>query len=224
MEIGMLTRTERIVPLLRHVCRKAAIALFVASAPASAQTTLPSIDVTAPKWQQRHGGYLVSSNFSVDSRMSAVVYPAEPFEKDDILSVRFAHMKDDEYFVLQECVSADCTQARVVRAWNAYGALGATAHEPDRVWIPHEGKYFMWMQRIPMSGFNSGPFTGYKPLGPPLVFNPTGTSEQFRATDVAVAQEKGPEKVVSSTHDGMSFVLRFEGGTSALIQRMHAAD
>jgi hypothetical protein len=82
----------------------------------------------------------------------------------------------------------------------------------------------MWMQRFPMSGFRSGPFTGYKPLGPPLVLNPTGTAEQFRACDVKAAQERGPVKVLSSSHDGSSFVLRFEGGTSILIQRMHAAE
>lgn len=200
-----------------------ALALLLPSAACIAQTTLPGIDVRTPKWQVRHGGYLISSNFAVDTHMSAVVYPAEPFEKGDILSVRFSRMEDDEYFVLQECVSADCTQARIVRAWNVYGALGVTAHQPDRVWIPHEGKYFMWMQRIPTNG-SVEPFTGYQPLGPPLVFNPTGSSEQFRAADVDAAQAKGPVKVVSSTREGTSFVLHFEGGSSALIQRMHAAD
>jgi hypothetical protein len=191
---------------------------------AAAQPVLPGVDVHAPRWEQRHGGYVISSNFDVDPHMSAVVYPAEPFQKDDILSVRLEQMHDDEYFVLQECVSADCTQARILRVWNAYGALGITAHRSDRVWIPHEGKFFMWMQRFPMRGFGSGPFTGFEPLSPPLVLNPTGTAEQFHAVDVKAAQERGPVKVVSSRHDGMSFVLRFEGGTSILIQRMHAAN
>jgi len=80
------------------------------------------------------------------------------------------------------------------------------------------------MQRFPMSGFRSGPFTGYEPVSAPLVLNPTGTAEQFRACDVKAAQQRGPVKVVSSAHDGSSFVLRFEGGTSVLIQRMHAAE
>ena len=156
--------------------------------------------------------------------MSAVVYPAEPFQKDDILSVKLTQLKNDEYFVLQECISSDCMQAHILRVWNAYGALGVTTREGDRVWIPHEGKFFMWMQRFPMSGFRTGPFTGYEALSPPMVLNPTGTPEQFHASDVKAAQERGPVKVVSSEHDGSSFVLRFEGGTSVLIERMHAAD
>jgi hypothetical protein len=189
----------------------------------AAQTRLPDVNVTAPKWEERHGGYLISSNFQVDTHMSAVVYPAEPFEKDDILSVRFTHIADDEYFVLQECASTDCTQARILRAWNAYGAMGVTAHQSDRVWIPHEGKFFMWMQRFPMRG-SGGPFTGYDPVGPPLVLNPTGTPEQFQASNVQAAQERGPVKVLSAEHDGSSYLLRFEGGATALIQRMHAIE
>ena len=208
-------RGKRYLPILM-------LALVVA--PVAAQTVLPGIDVTAPKWEERHGGYVISSNFQVDTHMSAVVYPAEPFQKDDILSVRLTQMKDDEYFVLQECISVDCTQGHILRVWNAYGALGITAHQRDRVWIPHEGKFFMWMQRFPMSGFSAGPFTGFEPLSPPLVLNPTGTPEQFHSVDVKAAQERGPVKVISSDHDGSSFVLRFEGGTAALIQRMHAAE
>lgn len=201
--------------------RLCGITLALAAMPAFAQTVLPDVDVRAPKWEERHGGYLISSNFAVDTHMSAVVYPAEPFQKDDILSVKLSQMKEDEYFVLQECISADCTQAQILRVWNAHGALGVTAHQPDRVWIPHEGKFFMWMQRFPTSG---SPFTGYEPLSPPLVLNPTGTPEQFHAVDVKAAQERGPVKVVSSAHDGSSFVLRFEGGTAVLIERMHAVE
>ena len=189
---------------------------------AFAQTTLPDVSVTAPKWEERHGGYVISSNFEVDTHMSAVIYPAEPFQKDDLLNVR-SQLKDDEYFVLQECVSVDCTQAHILRVWNAYGALGFTIQQPERVRIPHEGKFFMWLQRFPMPG-GLPAFNGYEPLSPPLVLNPTGTAEQFHAVDVKAAQERGPVRVVSSTHDGSSFALRFEGGTSVLIQRMHAAD
>jgi hypothetical protein len=189
--------------------------------PLFAQTVLPDVDVRAPKWEERHGGYLMSGNFQVDPKMSAVVFPAEPLQKDDVVSVRLNHMKDDEYFILQECISNPCTQARIVRAWNAYGALSVTAaHSDNRLFIPHEGKYFMWMQRIPIHG-TGGPFTGYDPVSPPLVFNPTGTPDQFRASDVKAAQEQGPVK--SSEHEGAMFVLRFEGGTTALVQRMHAA-
>jgi len=198
--------------------------LVLAATPVLAQQVLPDVNVTAPKWEERRGGYLISSNFQVDPRMSAVVFPAEPFQKDDILSVRPTRMKDDEYFVLQECISNDCLQAQILRVFTAHGALGISAHQQDRVSIPHEGKFFMWMQRFPMSGFSSHAFTGYEQFSPPMVLNPTGTAEQFHATDVKAAQERGPEKVISSDHDGSSFVLRFEGGTVILVQRMHAIE
>ena len=58
----------------------------------AAQTTLPDVSVTAPKWEERHGGYVISSNFEVDTHMSAVIYPAEPFQTDDILSVRLTQL------------------------------------------------------------------------------------------------------------------------------------
>jgi len=198
--------------------------LGLLATPAAAQPVLPDVNVRAPQWEEHHGGYLISSNFQVDPKMSAVVYPAEPFQQGDILSVRFTHIANDEYFVLQECASADCTQAHILRVWNAFGALGVTAHQSDRVWIPHEGKFFMWMQRFPMRGFSSGPFTGFEPLSPPLVLNPTGTSEQFHAANVEAAQKRGPVKVLSSEHNGSSFLLRFDGGATALIQRMHAEE
>jgi hypothetical protein len=85
----------------------------------AAQTTLPEVNVTAPNWQERHGGDVISSNFEVDTHMSAVSHPAEPFQTDDILGVRVTQIKDDEYFVLQECVSMDCTQAHILRVWYA---------------------------------------------------------------------------------------------------------
>jgi len=84
-----------------------------------AQTTLPDVNVTVPKWEERHGGYVISSNFEVDTHMSAVIYPAEPFQTDDILSVRLTQLKDDEYFVLQECISTDCAQAHILRERSA---------------------------------------------------------------------------------------------------------
>ena len=207
----------------RRLVAALTMAQCIASA-TSAQTVLPDVDVRAPKWEARHGGYLISGNFQVDPKMSAVVYPAEPFLKGDVLSVRLMQMHDDEYFILQECVSLDCVQARIVRAWNAYGPLGTTTHHADdRLFIPHEGKFFMWMQRIPMSG-RSGPFTGYEPFSPPLVFKPTGAAEQFRSADLDAAQEHGLVKVVSTAHEDATYIVRYEGGTSVLIQRMHALD
>lgn len=208
------TAMRKILPLVGMAC------LF-ASGFARPQTTLPDVNVNA-KWETIHGGYLISSNFEVDQHMSAVVYPAEPFQKDDIVAVKTTQMKPDEYLVLQECSSLDCTQGHILRVWTAQGALGITAHQLDRVSIPHEGKYFLWMQRFPIRGYGTGAFTGYEEFSPPLVLNPTGSAEQFQNVDVKAAQEGGPVKVVSSDHTAASFVIRFEGGTSVLLQRMHA--
>jgi len=77
----------------RHVARTAfACILGFLPLTIAAQTTLPDVNVTAPKWEERHGGYIISSNFEVDTHMSAVIYPAEPFQTDDILSVRLTQL------------------------------------------------------------------------------------------------------------------------------------
>lgn len=221
---------RRIHPMLRSI---AGLASLVAGA-LPAQTTLPQVDVVGPKWETRRGGYVISSNFNVDPKMQAVIFPAEPFQKGDIFDFRTVRMSDDEYFVLQECASADCTQGHILQVWTRNGALAQSNREPNRFWIPHEGKIFMFMQRFPMSGAG-GPenpvsgvpdhgsgFSGFEPFSPPLVLNPIGTPEQFHACDVKAAQEKGPVKVIASEHDGSQMKLRFEGGAAVFIQRMRA--
>jgi hypothetical protein len=210
------------------------LAGLAAGAASSAQTTLPQVDVVGPKWETHHGGYVISSNFNVDPKMSAVIYPAEPFQKGDIFDFRTVRMSDDEYFVLQECASADCTQGHILQVWTRHGAMGQTSRDPNRFWIPHEGKIFMFMQRFPMAGAggpenaltgvpdHGGSFSGFEPFSPPLVLNPMGTPEQLRACDVKTAQAKGPVKVIATEHDGSQMKLRFEGGAAVFIQRMRA--
>jgi hypothetical protein len=196
--------------------------LMALSASSFAQTVLPKVDVTAP-YTQLHGGYVVSSNFSVDPKMSAVIYPNEPFQKDDVVWAKTQNMQDDEYLVLQECSVADCTMGHILRVWTKHGAMGTNYHDPNRVFIPHEGKFFMWMQRFASPG-SVPAFSGFEAFSPPLVLNPTGNADQFQVIDVQAAQEKGPEKVVSTDHDGMDYVIRYESGTVVFVQRMHAAD
>lgn len=201
-----------------------AVSLSVTAGALPAQTTLPQVDVVGPKWETRHGGYVISSDFKVDPKMSAVIFPAEPFQKGDIFDFRTVRMSDDEYFVLQECASADCTEGHILQVWTKNGALDSDNRNPNRFWIPHESKIFMFMQRFPMSGMRDRTFTGYEPMSPPLVLNPIGSPEQFRACDVKAAQEKGPVKVVASEHDGSQMKLRFESGAAVFIQRMRAAE
>jgi hypothetical protein len=207
---------------MRRINSACAIFLSVFCMRLFAQTVLPSVDVTAPRWEEHHGGYVVSANFTVDPKMSAVVFPVEAFKKDDIVFVKTQNMKDDEYFVLQECSSADCTMGHILRVWKRSGAIGVTAHDPYRVFVPHEGKFFLWMQRFPMSNNEYGSFTGFEAFSPPLVLNPAGAAEQFRASDVKAAQEKGPEKVIDAEHDGMDYLIHYESGTAVFVQRMHA--
>ena len=199
--------------------------LAVAAGAPAAETTLPQVDVVGPKWETRHGGYVISSNFTVDPKMSAVIFPAEPFQKGDIFDFRAVNMSDDEYFVLQECASPGCTQGHILQVWTKNGVLDRqTSREPNRFLIPHEGKIFMFLQRVPISGARDRTFSGYEPYSPPLVLNPLGTPEQFRTCDVKAAQEKGPVKVIASEHDGSQMKLRFESGATVFIQRMHAAE
>ena len=203
----------------------AGLLLSLATGVKSAETTLPQVDVVGPKWETRRGGYVISSDFKVDPKMSAVIFPAEPFQQGDIFDFRTLNMSDDEYFVLQECASADCAQGHVLQVWTKNAVLDReTGREPNRFRIPHEGKIFMFMQRFPMSGSRERTFSGYEPYSPPLVLKPLGTPEQFHLCDVKAAQEMGPVKVIASEHDGSQMKLRFETGATVFIQRMHAAE
>jgi len=52
----------------RRQLRAWIIVLGLLPLPIPAQTTLPDVNVTAPKWEERHGGYLISGNFDVDPK------------------------------------------------------------------------------------------------------------------------------------------------------------
>ncbi len=202
---------------------KLAFALVAFAASAGAQETLPKVDVTAPHFSGKWGGYLISNDFSLDTHMSAVVYPNEPFEQDDIIKVQTINLRNDDYFVLQECVSQDCTQGMIDRVWNFLGPVGGTSHNVESFRIPHGGKYFLWMQRFSMSG-NGGTFTNYERFSPPLVLNPMGSAEDFQRINLKAAQEAGPVKVDYATRDGDNYVIHYQGGSSVMVQRLRSAN
>lgn len=182
-----------------------------------AQTVLPEISVIEHPHEESHGGYLISGNFKVDDHLRAVIFPAEAFKQDDIIDVQIIQMLHDEYFVLQECISVDCTQAQIVRVWNAQGALGVNFHNPFRLWIPHEGKYFFWLQQFPMpDGYQ---FTAYQRFSPPLVLNPEGSADAFHSTNVEAAQTGGPTLVRQTEFEGASFVATFVSGSAVRVKR-----
>jgi len=153
--------------------------LCLSALPASAQTNLPGITVTAP-YTSTHGGYLISGDFKVDPRMPEVVFPAQALVKNDILSVQPVHLADDEYLVLQECATADCSQAAIVRVWDADGATTLVQNSADRIWIKHENKYFIWLKRLPWLGVRmdcplcGSHFTSFERMSPPLTLIPDG--------------------------------------------------
>lgn len=211
----------------------AATAIMAQSSPPPASTTqapaaaaeLPGVRVSAP-YARTHGGYVVSGNFKVDQRMPTVVFPAEALVKDDILSVQPLHLNDDEYVVLQECASADCSQAHVVQVWNAGGAVGRVRNSDSRVWIQHENKYFIWMQRMPViqrdCTYCASRFRSFEPISPPMTLVPAGEEAARNQVQLA-AQPPMAVPVVEQAHEGATFVVRFRGGATVRIRRMHAA-
>lgn len=208
-----------------------------ASLALSAQTTLPSVKVTAPAYSSQHGGYLISGDFKVDPRMPSVVFPAQALVKDDILSIEPVHLQDDEYLVLQECASADCRVSSVVRVWNSTD-IGGDNTRYDRVWITHENKYFIWLKRLPeVSGASCGQgwlafdptttrcgghFTSFQQLGPPLMLIPTGDLAAFHQHALQKAIQADPVQVAQQKHEGSTYVVIYQGGSTVRIRRMHA--
>jgi hypothetical protein len=221
---------RRLLPLGGLMAATAVMAQSV-SPPASttgapaAETELPGVRVSAPH-TLTHGGYVVSGNVKVDQRMPTVVFPAEALVKDDILSVQPLHLNDDECLVRQECASADCSQAQVAQVWNAGGAVGRVRNSDARVWIEHPNKYFIWMQRMPViqrdCTYRASRFRSFEPISPPMTLVPAG-DEAARNQVQFSAQPPVAVPVVEQAHEAAIFVVRFGGGATVRIRRMHAA-
>lgn len=195
---------------------------------AAAQTTLPTVTVTAPAYASQHGGYLVSGDFKVDPRMPSVVFPAQALVKDDILSVQPVHLTDDEYLVLQECATADCSQARLVRVWDTNGSDSYVQNSENRIWIQHENKYFIWLARLPyVSGRDcegcGSHFTSFESISPPMTIIPNGQLASIYRAQLLAAENAISIPVETQEHEGSTFVVTFVGGSTVRIKRMHAA-
>ena len=196
---------------------------------ASAQTNLPDVNVTAPAYTSQHGGYVISGDFKVDPRMPYVVYPAQALVKDDILSIEPIHLNDDEYLVLQECASADCSQASLIRVWDTLGPTSWVKNSANRIWIRHENKYFLWLKKLPdvPAGWTCqgcpAHFTVFEQYSPPLTLIPDGELAQKFRTELAAVDSYPPLKVKSQEHEGSTFVVTYEGGSRVRIRRMHSS-
>ncbi|MEO6801418.1 MAG: hypothetical protein ABI178_15885, partial [Rhodanobacter sp.] len=209
------------------VCAVLGGSLCLSVLPASAQTDLPGITVTAP-YTTAHGGYLISGDFKVDRRMPSVVFPAQPLVKDDILSIQPIRLADDEYLVLQECATASCSQAAIVRVWNTDGATTMVQNSDDRIWVRHENKYFIWLKRLPWIGMHSScpscpsHFTTFEGISPPLTLVPDGELAAYHQQELATAYLEDPVPVVSEKHERSTLVVTYAGGSTVRIKRMHA--
>jgi hypothetical protein len=220
---------------MKHVL--IASGLMLASLAASAQQSLPAVDVTAPAYSTQHGGYLISGDFKVDPRMPSVVFPAQALVQDDILSIEPIHLQDDEYLVLQECASADCHEASLVRYWSS-ADLGGEDTRRNRVRITHENKYFIWLKRLPNVNGRScgqgwfmynpgttkcgGHFTSFQQISPPLMLIPTGDLVAYHQDAVQKAIQADPVQVTQQSHEGSTYVVTYEGGSMVRVRRMHA--
>ena len=204
-------------------------ALCLLATAAMAQTNLAPVTVTTQAYVSHHGGYRISGDFRVDARMPSVVFPAQALVKDDILSVQPVHLQDDEYLVLQECATANCSEAALVRVWNADGAAGEVQNSENRIWIRHENKYFLWLKRLPeVGGFACAQcgahYTSFERASPPLMLIPDGRLTAYNKSALAAAERADPVPVQSTRHEGSTYVVTYQGGSTVRIRRMHAAN
>jgi hypothetical protein len=212
------------------------LGLALTSFSASAQTSLPAVKVTAPAYSTQHGGYLISGDFKVDPRMPSVVFPAQALVQDDILSIEPVHLQDDEYLVLQECASAGCHDASLVRFWTSSN-IGGDDTRRNRVRITHENKYFIFLARLPeISGKSCGMtsfigykevvtcgshFTSFEQISAPLTLIPTGDLSMYQKDPLQKVAMNDPVKVANEAHEGSTYVVTYEGGSVVRVRRMH---
>ena len=191
-----------------------------------AQNTLAPVQVTAPAYTSHHGGYLISGDFKTDPHIPSVVFPSQALVADDILSVQPVYLADDDYLVVQECASADCSSASIVRVWNPGGAATASQNSEDRILIRHENKYWIWLKHFPeplaCADCQTHYYTSFEPFSPPMVLMPSGELAAFNKDAIVEARAENPVPVKSQSHDGSTFVVTYDDGTTVRIRRMHA--
>lgn len=196
---------------------------------AQEQKTLSPVQVTASAYTSHHGGYLISGDFKVDPRMPSIVFPSQPLVAEDILSVEPKYLADDDYLVVQECASADCSRASLVRVWHPGGEATEIQNDPNRILIKHENKYWIWVKRLPLAstmGCNDCNdqhfYTSFEPFGPPMVLMPNGELAAYNRQALLAAREQDPVPVKTQTHEGSTFVVTYADGSTVRIRRMHA--
>ena len=221
------------MPLVRMLAGMA-IATVIAL-PASGQQTvpardvnLPGVTVTADAYTESRGGYLISGDFKVDPRMPGVIFPATALVEGDVLSIEPQHLNDNDYVVLQECASADCSDSRIVRVWSSVEGRPIGGGNDRRIMIPHENKYWIWAKRLPEISHPdcetcAARFVSFERMGPPMTIKPTGEEARYHRTELDAVADADPLPVTKQQHEGSTFVITFAGGSTVRIRRMHAA-
>jgi hypothetical protein len=181
----------------------------------------PSSDPANAEFQEQWGGYFISDAFRIDPDQPGVILPPASVRAGDLFWIRPLRLNSDEYLILQKCVNADCSKAQVVRAWNAYGYMGPYPVLTNTVRAQPGVRYMLWMQRVPTKG--AGSFRLYERDAPPLVFEPVGSPELFKVTDLKAAQKHGPAQIKKAQSERASFVVTFEGGSVVRMQALRVA-
>lgn len=174
----------------------------------------------AGAFDDHHGGYAISTGFSVGGARHAVISLPPDAQAGDLLGVRPLRLNDDEYLVLQKCAAPDCSRAEIVRAWNSSGAMGPFPVPSDKVAIESQSTYLLWLQRLPTKG--SGTFALYEQFGKPLSFVPAGSARLMAGADLQAAAQHGPSRIVKTSRQGSTYVATFEGGSVVRMQLLRA--
>jgi len=204
---------ERVIP--RHGC------LLLALPITATLSALSPIGATAEasSLATETAGYEVSNAFTIDSQNHSMS-PTEGARTGDLLWIRPLRLNADEYLVLQRCKSADCADAQVVRAWNAYGAMGPLPILSNKIRMDAGATYLIWMQRIAIKG--GGTFPKFQSVSAPLTFLPSGSDKLFAAADLEGARRRGPTPIAKARQEGRSFVATFQGGSVVRMQMLRA--
>jgi hypothetical protein len=194
------------------------VLLSIATLPMSNLMAAPAV---TSAFASESGGYEISNAFSIDPLNHSVVSPPQGARAGDLLWIRPLRLNADEYLVLQRCKSADCSDATVVRAWNAYGAMGPLPILSNKVRIEAGATYMIWMQRIVIRG--GGTFPTFQSASARLVFVPSGPQRLFAAADLSAARQAGPTPIAKASEESRSFVATFQGGSVVRMQMLRAA-
>jgi hypothetical protein len=174
-----------------------------------------------PAFAAEHAGYQISNEFTLDPHRSSVISPPAGAGAGDLLWIRPLRLNADEYLVLQRCNSADCADAQVIRAWNAFGPMGPLPILSNKVPLEAGATYMIWMQSISVKGGDT--FPQFQRDSPPLVFAPAGPAKIVAAADLKGALKHGPTQISRTSKENGAFIVTFEGGSVVRMELLKSA-